>query len=191
MTLEQLPLSNEEIQALIKGIEQGDPPALMGFYDATSRLVFGLILRILGDRSLAEETLLDIYTQIWKKFAVYDRALSPLQWLTIFAHRSAIARLHWSKRDTRKQGMAHGSADTTMTAAPEQQKEARTSLESMAPAQRQLLEWAYFGGLSCSEMAAQIGKPIGAVKAHIRSGLNKLGEASCPATGLSIDGGTK
>jgi DNA-directed RNA polymerase specialized sigma24 family protein len=63
-----------------------------------------------------------------------------------------------------------------MSVASEQQKVARSSLEAMPTARRELLEWAYYGGMSCGEMAAQIGKPIGAVKTLLRLGLSSFAE---------------
>jgi RNA polymerase sigma-70 factor (ECF subfamily) len=61
-----------------------------------------------------------------------------------------------------------------VTVAPEQQKAARALIASLIPAQQEILEWAYFSGLSCGEIAAQIGKPVGAVKTHTRLALSKL-----------------
>jgi RNA polymerase sigma-70 factor (ECF subfamily) len=176
-------LSNETIVALIRKIENGDSSALILLYDATSRLIFGLILRILGDRTSAEEALLDVYTHFWKHAGSYDPGTTPLEWLLTVARTSAVARLHWSKRDSRKPESPAGSISPGMTVAPELQKLARSSLESLPSAQRELLEWAYYGSISCSEMAAQIGKPLGAVKSHLRLGLVKLSESIGPVSG--------
>jgi RNA polymerase sigma-70 factor, ECF subfamily len=60
--------------------------------------------------------------------------------------------------------------------APEQQKLARDAMASLAPVQREILEKTFYSGLSCSEIAAQEGKPVGAVTAHARLGLSKLDE---------------
>ena len=83
-----------------------------------------------------------------------------------------------------------------MTVAPERQQTAREAMLSLDLAKRDLLVRAYYGGLSCNEMAAQIGKPVGAIRAHIRSGLYKLGEASLqkPASRMEAvahDGGIR
>lgn len=176
--------SNEPIAALIRKIEEGDPSALMLLYDATNRLVFGLLVRILGpDRASAEEALLDVYTQIWKNAGSYDPELTSLEWVLTIARMSAVARLNWSKRENRKPESPAGSTRSAMTVAPEKQKLARSSFDSLPPVQRELLEWAYYGGISCSEMAAQVGKPVGAVKSHLRLGLIKLGESIGAASG--------
>lgn len=175
-------LNDETLVALIAKIEAGDSSALITLYDATNRLLFGIIMRILGERTLAEETLLDVYTQIWRS-APSDPGLPPLERLLTLARASAVARLYWSKRNSRKQETEADAAASVMTVAPEQQKTARSSLDALAPAQRELLEWAYYGGMSCAAIAAQAGKPLGAVKSHIRIGLSEFGERFRPAPG--------
>ena len=176
----EVPLSNEAVVALLKRIEEGDQSALTTLYDKTSRLLYGLVLRILGDRTSAEEALLDVYTHIWKEPASCDPVLSPLEWLTTIARARAIARLHWNKQLKRKSAFQARNLDPAMTVAPDRQELARQSLGSLVPAQQEILGWAYYSGLSCSEIAAQIGKPVGAVKTHARLGLNKLSDLFRP-----------
>lgn len=170
----ELQLSNETAIALIRKIGGGDPSALATLYDRTSRLLFGLVLRVLKNRVLAEEALLDVYTHIWKQSAAYDPRLLPLEWLTTIARARALARLHWSRRDRMKRELPAGNLDPGMTVAPQVQRMVRSSIGSLVPTQRDILDCAYYSGLSCSEIAAQIGRPIGAVKTHARLGLGKL-----------------
>jgi len=172
----ELPPGDAAVMALIRKIEGGDSSALMTLYDATSRLVFGLIMKILGDRTSAEQALLDVYTAVWKQPAGCDPRLPPLEWLLSLARDSAGAGLHGRKRDKARRGYAASGAGPEMTVAPEQQQRARSSLESMPPAQRELLEWAFYRGMSCSEMAAEIGKPVGAVRSHLRLGLGRFSD---------------
>ncbi len=171
-----LPISNEEALALIRKIENGEKPSLIILYDRTSRLLFGLVLRILGDRALAEETLLDVYTYIWKQSASYNPRIPALEWLMAIARARAVAMLHWTKPDKARLQRRSGIQDLTMTVAPEQQILSRASIEALIPTQREILEWIYFSGLSCSEIAAQVGKPLGVIKTHARLGLIKLSE---------------
>jgi len=176
----EFPLSNEAVVTLLKKIGEGDQSALLALYDKTNRLLYGLVLRILGDRTSAEEALLDVYTYIWKEPASCDPVLSPLEWLTTIARARAIARLHWNKQLKRKSAFQARNLDPAMTVAPDRQELARHTLGSLAPAQQEILGWAYYSGLSCSEIAAQIGKPVGAVKTHARLGLNKLSDLFHP-----------
>ncbi|MBN1569032.1 MAG: hypothetical protein JXA73_14375 [Acidobacteria bacterium] len=179
-TIHELPIGNETVIELLQGIEGGDQAALMALYDKTNRLLFGLVLRILGDRTSAEEALLEVYTHIWRKPESRDPMLLPMEWLTSLARAQAIARLHWNKQAKRKAGFQARNIEPAMTVAPERQELARASIGALVPAQQEILGWAYYSGLSCSEIAAHIGKPVGAIKTHARLGLNRLSDAFRP-----------
>jgi len=174
------PLTREAAAALLGKIRDGDKAALAILYDRTSPLVFGLVLRILGNRALAEETLLDVYTHIWKQAASYDSRLLPLEWMTAVARTRAVAKMHWSKQDPKMRTLPGRDAHSPMTVAPGQQTVARDAMETLAPTQREIIDWIYYSGLSCNEIAAQAGKPIGAIKTHARLGLSKLSDALRP-----------
>jgi RNA polymerase sigma factor (sigma-70 family) len=182
-----IPLNNKTAAALIREIQERDVSALASLYDRTGSLFFGLILKILGDRTPAEESLLDIYTHIWSQAPSCDPGRSPLEWMLSIARARAIDRLHWLKRDRKKREFSSAGCDSKMTVAPELQELARSSLESLIPAQRQILDWIYYSGLSCSEIAAQTGKPPGAIRTHARLCLNKLSEIFRPL----FDNGTE
>jgi RNA polymerase sigma-70 factor (ECF subfamily) len=173
-------LSNEAALALIKKIEGGNKSALAILFDRTGRLLFGLVLRILGDKALAEETLLEVYTHVWKYSSLYDPRLLPLEWLMKIARGRAIARLQWRKQGKRKRELSVGGPATSMTVVPKQQELARSAIETLVPVQREILDWTYFSGLSCGEIAAQIGKPVGAVRTHARFGMSRLSDSFRP-----------
>jgi RNA polymerase sigma-70 factor, ECF subfamily len=171
-------LNSEAASVLIQRIGTGDQAALGILYDKTSRLLFGLVLKIIEDRTASEEILLDVYTRVWKQSASYDpKILSPLEWLIMIARSRAIANLHWGKRRKRRQQSSPSAAESVMSVAPERQKFARDSFSSLIPAQQEILDWAFYSGLSCSEIATQTGKPVGAIKTHARLGLSKLAES--------------
>src|ERR1044071_3163695 len=91
--------------ALIQRVASGDQSAIATFYDTTSRLTFGLILRILNDRETAEEVLLDVYTQVWRQAATYDHQRgTPLAWLMTIARTRALDRLRsgWQERQRKE-----------------------------------------------------------------------------------------
>ncbi|MCA1574139.1 MAG: hypothetical protein LC770_06295, partial [Acidobacteria bacterium] len=80
--------------ALMRSIASGDERAFATLYDRTSRQVYGLVLRIIGNAATAEEVLLDAYTQVWRKRTQYDEARgTPLAWLITIARSRAIDRL--------------------------------------------------------------------------------------------------
>ncbi|MBN2242736.1 MAG: anti-sigma factor [Acidobacteria bacterium] len=183
-TVDKTGLDDSSLSELIKKTGEGDPAAFAALYDGTSRLLFGLILRITAERTPAEEILLDVYTRIRKESAFYDpESLLPLEWIITAARACAVAKLD-ATREGRKRNLAPpGDNGGKMTVSPAMQKHARASLDSLAPQQKEFLDWAFYTGLSPSEIAVRIGKPAGAVKTHTRIGMSKLYELFRPLYG--------
>src|SRR5262245_5188512 len=169
--------------ALIKRVAAGDQSAIAALYDATSRLVFGLILRVVSDRSTAEEVLLDVYTQVWRQAASYDETRgAPLAWLMTIARTRGIDRLRSGKFDSQKKEpletigevAATTASPEDATAASERRQLVRAALDSLSAEQREVIELAYYSGLSHSEIALKLGQPLGTVKTRTRLGMIKL-----------------
>ena len=191
----ELRTRDQDWVALIKKVAAGDHSALTSLYDATSRLVFGLILRIVGERATAEEVLLDVFTQVWRQSSAYDTNRgAPLAWLMTIARSRAIDRLRSGKHD------AHGKESldvigdvSATTASPEEatvnserQRLVRSALESLSPEQREVIELAYYSGLSHSEIALKLGQPLGTVKTRTRLGMMKLRDMLNPLLGGQV-----
>jgi RNA polymerase sigma-70 factor (ECF subfamily) len=162
---------------------------LAQFYELTNRLAFGLILRILGDRSTAEEVLLDVYTQVWRQAGNYRRERgTPLAWLTTIARTRALDRLRAGRQEMQRKESLDAVAEVCSFAAnPEEsavshehQRLVREALVALTFEQRQVLELAYFSGMSHSEIAAHLGQPLGTVKTRTRLGMLKLKEMLAP-----------
>ncbi len=180
---------DQELILLVQRIAKNDQSALATLYDATNRLAYGLILRVVGDVSTAEEVLLDVYTQVWRQAANYDTGRgSPLAWLMTIARTRAIDRLRSGWQDKqRKEPLDLLNDRETTAASPEEatvnsemQRFVRTALSSLSPEQREVIELAYYGGLSHSEIAAKLNQPLGTVKTRTRLGMIKLREALAP-----------
>lgn len=180
---------DQEWAALIAQMAQGDQSAVGVIYDLTNRLVFGLILRILGDRSAAEEVLLDVYTQVWRQAASYDRSRgTPLAWLTTIARSRALDRLRagWQEQQRRQpldempDAPSHGLNPEDAAVTTEHRRLVRQALAALTPEQRQVIELAYYSGLSHSEIAARLNQPLGTVKTRTRLGMLKLREMLKP-----------
>lgn len=186
-------VQNQKLRAqaeqLIAQIAAGEQEALAQFYDQTNRLAFGLILRILGDRSSAEEVLLDVYTQVWRQAGNYKRERgTALAWLTTIARTRALDRLRSGRQemqrreslDTVEEMRSLAANPEDQTASSEQQWLVRRALATLSSEQRQVLELAYFSGMSHSEIAAHLGQPLGTVKTRTRLSMLKLKEILAP-----------
>lgn len=169
------------ISDLFQRIEKGERKALFELYDRTGGLLFGLTLKILGNPADAEETLLNIYDSIWKAPVAYNADYPPLAWLVMIARSHALTRLYETRRAYTPQTPAATEDarenNVKSNAVSKEQKDAFARFKALAPAQREVLDWAFCSGLSAEEIAARTGMPAGAVKTHVRIGLNRLGKA--------------
>jgi RNA polymerase sigma-70 factor, ECF subfamily len=178
-----------ECVALIRRMAAGDQSALSSLYDATSRVVYGLALRILGDPADAEEVTLDVYSQAWRQVSRYDETRGDgLTWLLTLARSRAIDRLR-SRAGARKRETALDTISNvaTLTPDPESQssfaeraRRVRSALSLLSPEQREVIELAYFEGLTHVEIAERLRQPLGTAKSRIRLGMAKLRDALRP-----------
>ena len=185
---------DHDLVSLVARVANGDQSALAALYDATNLLICSLVLRVLGDMSSAEEVLIDVYTQVWRQAASYDANRgAPLTWIATIARSRAIDRLRSGWQDQhRKEPLdvpddapANAPNPEDSAAASERQKHVRETLNLLTPEQRQVIELAYYSGLSYSEIAEKLNRPPGAVKKHARLGMMKLRESLAQFLGES------
>jgi RNA polymerase sigma-70 factor (ECF subfamily) len=167
--------------ALIRRIVARDERAVGELYDRHNRLLFGLILRILRDRSEAEEVLQEVFLQVWNRAETYNVGLgSPAGWLVRIARNRAIDRLRANAVRLRTLDAAPPPEDAASpeasAALSEQQRAVARALATLPTDQRTLIEQAYFLGLTQSELAGHLRIPLGTVKTRIRSGMLALRE---------------
>jgi len=165
--------------ALLDRVIARDHAALAEFYDRHSALAFGLILRILKDRGEAEEVLQEAFVQVWSRAASYNVALgSPVGWLVGIARNRAIDRLR--SNAVRLRAVEAAPAPTAVetpeatASTSERQRGVQRALDGLPREQRELIEQAYFLGLTQSELAERFNLPLGTVKTRIRTGLLAL-----------------
>lgn len=170
-------------RAHLSAVARGDESALATLYDATSSLVYSVALRILMNRSDAEEVTLDVYTQVWRQAAAFDpRRGNVGTWLVMLARSRAIdrARLRSNRSRREESGVETlrlaSNQPTPEQAAADSQltRQINRALAVLSPEQRQVIEMSYFFGLSHSEVAARLRQPIGTVKTRIRLGMMRL-----------------
>ena len=164
---------------LFESVAARDSAALAELYDRHGRLLYCLIVRVVNDRGEAEEVLQDVFVQVWKHAGAYNAALgSPTAWLVGIARNRAIDRLR--ARAVRMRAVEtipeQPPVETPEASASvsERQRDVQRALEALPPGQRELIEQAYFLGLTQSELAARFGLPLGTVKTRIRTGLQAL-----------------
>jgi len=172
---------------LVRRCAGGEQAALSSLYDETSRYVYGLALRILRDEADAEEVTIDVYSQVWRSAAAFAAQRgSVLSWLVTIARSRAIDRLRTQGAKLRRKedsldAQVHAPVDAGHTpedsaALVQERKRVREALDQLPPEQRELLELAYYSGLSHSELADRLGQPLGTVKTRIRLGMMRLRE---------------
>lgn len=171
-------------------IKARDASALSELYDQYSRLLFGLILSILKKRVEAEDTLQEVFTQIWEKAEQFDLERGTVySWIVSLTRNKAIDRLR-SKvyKEQKKQSASLDNKDVfyplysdetdplEQTILTDRAKKLRDALDQISDKQRKVLQVAYFNGMSQSEIADEYDIPLGTVKTRMRDGMIKLRE---------------
>lgn len=176
---------DDHLVDLLERTASGDEQALASLYDATSRFVHGLALRILRDPGAAEDITMDVYLQVFRQAARYDpRRGTSLAWLLMLTRSRAIDRLraeaHRRARETSTETAAlppsSDAGPDEWTASAEVRHSVCRALEALGPEQRRAIELAYYQGLSQSEIAERLALPLGTVKTRIRTGMMRLRE---------------
>jgi len=187
-------LPDAEPRELIARCARGDQAALARLYDTTAAQVNGLALRILGDRDTAEEITGDVFLQAWRAAATYDASRgSPIAWLLTMARSRAIDRLRATAGDRRRTapfelGLKAASGEPGPEEASSLGQRGRfvhAAMERLSREQREVIELAFFTGLSHSEIADTLGAPLGTIKTRIRLGMSRLRDVLVAQGGLA------
>ena len=170
---------------VIRRMADGDADACAAFYDRYARLVYPLIIRIVRDPSDAADVLQQVFWEAWQAAATYDTAWgSPEAWIITRARSRAIDRVRAVRR--RSETFVATVDDALAAAPPEPGGDAAEraadravvvgSLDQLPQAQREVIELAYYGGLTQTEIAERLEQPLGTVKTRMRLGLERLRE---------------
>jgi RNA polymerase sigma-70 factor (ECF subfamily) len=164
----------------LKQVAEGDTEALGALYDLTASLLHSLLLRILRETSEAEEVLLDVYMEVWKKAASFEASRgSATSWLVMLARSRALDRLRSTAGSRRREvplppeSRVEPSQQEGLLAM-EQQRLIQEALAQLADGQRQAIELAFYEGLTHAEIAQRLRQPLGTIKTRIRLGMAKL-----------------
>jgi len=170
---------------LLERIAGRDAHALADLYDRYAGVSLALAGRILGDRSEAEDVLQIVFTRVWQDAGRYDPSKgSATAWLLSWIRNGAIDRLR--RREASHRAALHtadaaGAAaipddDVALDASQEREKLAR-AVAGLPADQRQVIELAYFEGLTQTQIAQKLGEPVGTAKTRMRLGMNKWRQA--------------
>jgi RNA polymerase sigma-70 factor (ECF subfamily) len=171
-----------DLDALLLRIASGDQQAFSAFYDRTASRVLGLVRRLLIDAAQSEEVVQEVFLEAWQSASRFDpnrgRALT---WILTMAHRRAVDRIRASQaahdRDTAI-GIRDLPTDFDVVAETVEvrveHERVEVAMARLSEAQRQAIALAYYGGLSQSEVAAELGIPLGTAKTRLRDAMIRL-----------------
>jgi RNA polymerase sigma-70 factor (ECF subfamily) len=178
-------LSSSDDLAIVRRLAAGEAEAISALYDRFAPTLLAVARRILGPAGEAEEVLQETFLQAWNQAERYDPARSSVStWLILIARSRALDRFR--SRDAR--GRAAAAAHAEPKPEPSDRAEAnvlhaerrtrvRAVLSELPPEQREVLELAFFEGLSQSEIAARTGAPLGTVKTRALLAMKKVRQA--------------
>jgi RNA polymerase sigma-70 factor (ECF subfamily) len=175
-------LGDEELVSLVQA---KDPAAFEVFYDRHGGAAYSLAHRIVGERGAAEDVAQEAFLSLWRSRAVYDRARGSVRaWVLGIVRNRAIDALRRDARpgvpqlDHDDDAVLEGRPAEERTDAEavrrETAREVRGALVELPNDQSKVIELAYFGGFSHSEIAGMLGMPLGTVKGRMRLGLEKM-----------------
>jgi RNA polymerase sigma-70 factor, ECF subfamily len=169
---------------LMDGIARRDPSALSRLYDRHSTVVYTLCLRILKDPGMAEDAMIDVFQEIWQRSERYNPSRgTPIAYLLTLTRSRALdrARMKGSHptqalhENADAQGRAANAPDPLQSALDDERRVLiRQALEKLDHKYREVMECSFFEGLSHTEIALKLQKPVGTVKTYLRRGLIQL-----------------
>jgi RNA polymerase sigma-70 factor (ECF subfamily) len=182
-TLPAMEAAPSDVQLVVR-CANGDEGALSELYDLFGRAAYALALRIVRDATQAEDVVQEAFLDLWRGAARFDPERSrPVSYLLTFVHRRAVDLVRREQARPQRGGGVEdiaerpGKDDVAGTVvASEQGASVRAALAGLPAPQRQVLELAYFSGLSQSEIAERLGEPLGTVKSRTHVALSRLRE---------------
>ena len=172
---------------LLARITKRERAAFEELYTRYSNILYATAMKFLKEDADAQDVVQDVFIQIWDKAKLYDPAKGkPLTWALTMTRNRSIDRIRAIQRRTRlrddfeKETVADESAGIREALsgvdASERTQILRDAVGRLSPEQRKVIDLAFFGGLTQSEIADRLGEPLGTVKARARRGLMKLKE---------------
>jgi RNA polymerase sigma-70 factor (ECF subfamily) len=197
MTIEQVVKSGyhslrvPEDQDLIGRLQRRDGQAMVALYDLYGKLVYSIILRTVRDQAAAEDLAQETFLKVWNRIHTFDVEKGNFEgWLVTVARNRALDYLRSTATsptvaasnldDLERSGyFRSGEGPAELLA---KKKAVTDALKSLPEDQREVIEMTHYEGMTQSEIAARLGKPLGTVKGMVRGALKKLRDAMTPGT---------
>lgn len=188
--MDEIQNDNQEVDAtpdreLLARVGRGDRAAFTEVYDRYGEASYSLALRILRDRDLAADAVQDAFLSVWKAAAKFDPSRGQVStWILTMTHNKAVDVVRREER--RRTDVLDEERLETPSAEPGPEQTAwlsdarehvREALAELSPEHRQVVELAYFGGFSQSELAAMLDVPMGTIKSRTFVALGELRSA--------------
>lgn len=180
-TIEDGPV--EEDAELVRRIVEGDRAAFERLYDRYAASAFGIARRVCGDASLAEDVVQEAFLSIWRRPASYSPERGKVgSYLFGVVHNKAVDAIR-HEESLRRREQAYGGVEDEVGAADEvvegawlalRGRQVREAVARLSTVQREAIELAYFEGLTCTQVAAKLGIPLGTAKTRLRDGMIRL-----------------
>jgi RNA polymerase sigma-70 factor (ECF subfamily) len=173
-------LADEDVMQFVR---RGDARAFEIIYERHSSAAFSLAYRMMGTRSSAEDVTQDAFLSLWRSGGRYDRGRGSVRtWVLGIVHNRAIDALRRSTVHSKRRASDEGIEErfearerTDVEAARrEESGTVRSALATLPADQSQVIELAYFGGFTHTEIADMLEAPVGTVKGRMRLGLKKM-----------------
>jgi RNA polymerase sigma-70 factor (ECF subfamily) len=173
-------LSRSCLVEAIARVSRGDRTAFELVYAATSAKIYGIVVRIVGRRDVADDVLQEVYLRVWERAAEFDPTLgSPITWLATIARNRAldeVKRKAVVPLDDCPEVLQLPSGDSPLVDCEqnEERRRLQACLDRLRADKRDLLLQAYYYGLTREELATRIGRPVPTVKTWLRRSLAEL-----------------
>jgi RNA polymerase sigma-70 factor (ECF subfamily) len=162
---------------LLRACAKGDDQALGSLYDRHGEVAYRVALRVLRDPALAEDAVQEAFLGVWRQAATYDPARGKAStWILTLVHRRAVDIV---RRRARSKELAAPPLNAVegVDEAVGRRSDVQAALCTLSAPERQVLDLAYWRGLTQSEIATALGMPVGTVKSRTFNALAKLGAA--------------
>lgn len=175
-------LADEDLMQLVR---RGEAAAFEVVYERHATASFSLAYRMTGNRNQAEDVVQESFLSLWRSGARYDRTRGSVRtWVLGIVHNRAIDSLRRAGVHDRRRAATSDEHMAERLETPErtdveaarrdEAREVRRALTTLPSDQSRVIELAYFGGFTHSEIATMLGAPIGTVKGRMRLGLEKM-----------------